>query len=157
MHWIEPEAPVRKTPAPEFSLLTPDGQAMTGAQFRQKKHLVSVFLPNPDQVEARALLDRLHTERDEFKLANAAVCAISPCEAAESTPLPVLLDADSITRDRYAALLPVGKRPATNDAFVMILNRYGVLEFAGLNLFEDGTTVEQITTYVWSLEYQCSL
>ena len=41
--------------------------------------------------------------------------------------------------------------------FNQVNGRFGIPEFAGLDLFEGDSVVAQISTYVWSLEYQCSL
>lgn len=157
MHWTEPDSSVRKAPAPDFSLPASDGQTVTRVQFRQKKHLVLVFLPDPDAAQAHNLAETLHGEHDDFTLANAAVYAISPRDAVPPSPLPVLIDANNAIRAEYAALLPIDQRPADTDPFLILLNRYGIPEFAGLGLFEGDSVVEQIITYVWSLEYQCSL
>ena len=161
MPWFVPETAGTFT-APDFQLTASDGQPVTRSQFRQKKHLVLVFLPDPEMPNSQPLINALAAAHDELAQASAAVYLISAHEPADPLPLPLLIDPEGAVRQVYAtlfhaALAPVSAAPADHDSFLVILNRYGVLEFAGRDLDNAASVTEDVVTRVWGLEYQCSL
>lgn len=157
MRWFEPDHALHKSVAPDFNLTTPAGQAVTRSQFRQKQHLILVFLPAPGAMPT--LLTELAPQQAELAQAGAVIYVVSPpgTEPAD-LPLPHLIDPGSAVRARYAALAPEQVGALSDEsAFVMMLNRYGVLEYVGCDLAEDSATADDILARMWSVAYQCSL
>ncbi|MEW6578403.1 MAG: hypothetical protein AB1435_04325 [Chloroflexota bacterium] len=155
MIWIEFGPAGRQYGAPDFRLTSAEGEVVSRVQFRQHEHLILLFLPVSMQPPTGEALQRLASARDDLAGASAAVYALGTSPLARPAPLPLLVDADGAVRQRYAALFPPDQRPASDEPFVVILDRYGAPAYARRGLPDAGAINEELLTRVWGLEYEC--
>ena len=155
MTWIEFGPAGRQHGAPDFRLTSAEGKTISRAQFRQRQHLVLLFLPVPTPPAVYDVVERLASARDDLAQASAEAYALSASPLARPAALPLLVDADNAVRQRYAALLPPDRHPASEEPFVVILDRFGAPAYARRGLPDAGALNEEIVTRVWGLEYEC--
>ena len=155
MTWIEFGPAGRQYGAPDFRLVSTAGETVSRAQFRQRTHLVLLFLPASWPPSMGEALQRLAAARDDLAGASAMAYALSTAAAPHLTALPLLVDGDGAVRQEYAALVPPDQRPASGEPFVVILDRYGAPAYARRGLPDAGSISDEIVTRVWGLEYEC--
>ena len=155
MTWIEFGPAGRQYGAPDFRLVSAEGEVVSRAQFRQHEHLILLFLPASLPPSTGEALQRLAAARDDLAEASAALYALGESSLPHRAALPLLVDADGAVRQAYAALFPPDQRPASDEPFVVILDRYGAPAYARRGLPDAGAISEELLTRVWGLEYEC--
>lgn len=155
MRWIELGRACQERLAPDFRLTTGDGKTVTRAQFRHRSHLILIFLPDPRAPEAQRLLADVARLRPRLGHADATVYAVSPGAQAGEAPVPVLHDSGNAVCRRYAALLPEAGRPASDEPFIIILDRYGTLAHAARGAVDRRGIAEEILSWVQGIQHEC--
>jgi peroxiredoxin len=155
MTWIEFGPAGRQRSAPDFRLTSVEGKTVSRAQFRQRQHLVLLFLPVPAPPPVHDGMECLAAARDDLAQASAEAYALSASPLARPAALPLLVDADNAVRQAYAALFPPDQRPASAEPFVVILDRYGAPAYARRDLPDAGALGEEILSRLWGLEHEC--
>ncbi|MCL4238691.1 MAG: redoxin domain-containing protein [Anaerolineae bacterium] len=155
MTWIEFGPAGRQHGAPDFRLVSTTGETVSRVQFRQRTHLVLLFLPASLPPSAGEALQRLAAARDDLAEASAALYALGDSSLAGRVALPLLVDADGAVRQAYAALFPPDQRPTNAEPFAVILDRYGAPAFIRRGLPDASAISEEFLTRVWGLEYEC--
>ena len=155
MTWIEFGPAGRQYGAPDFRLASTEGEVVSRTQFRQRTHLVLLFLPASLPPATGEALQRLAAARNDLAEASAALYALGVSSLAYRAALPLLVDADGAVRQAYAALFPPDQCPASDEPFVVILDRYGAPAYARRGLPDAGTISEELLTRTWGLEYEC--
>ena len=155
MTWIEFGPAGRQYGAPDFRLTSVEGETVSRAQFRQRTHLVLLFLPASWSPSTSEALQRLVAAQDDLAEASAVAYVLSAVAAPSVPALPLLVDGDGAVRQRYVALFPPEQRPASDEPFVVLLDRYGTPAYTRRGLPDVGTISEEILTRLWALEYEC--
>jgi hypothetical protein len=154
MRWIELENVRRDRIAPDFRLATAGGETITRTQYRQKRILALLFLPDPASQAALAALADLAGRADQLDLAATVPYVIAP-SAIPSSPIAVLADPDGSARADYIAQFPPGERPAPDAPFVVLLDRFGGPYYGGLGTLDGSATAQEIEDHIWIIAYDC--
>lgn len=155
MRWIELEHPRRDRVTPDFRLTSSEGETVTRAQHRQKQHLALIFAPDPAHEEVQRTLASIARQRDSLRRAPAHAYAISARAAQTGSPLPLLADPGDAVRHAYAALFPADERPANDETFIVIADRYGAPQYGGLAPLNPDMVGDEVEERIWTIAYDC--
>lgn len=153
MEWIELGWGCRERMAPDFRLPAADGGEVTRSEFRQRRHLVLLFLPDTAAPAAQRLAAAFHGLAPRLARAEGLVYAIAP--APTPLPIPLLLDRDGAVRQRYADFLPDTATPAPDAPFLVILDRFGGLAEVALGELARERVAHEALDWVRGLQHEC--
>lgn len=107
--------------APDFELLTVDGELVSLWDYRQRKNLVLLFLKQAPHAETQKLITQFSEHYTAFREESGEVLLITDHEpdTQEKLPFPILLDPQTEVIDAYVNSSP------ENRIGLFILDRYG--------------------------------
>jgi peroxiredoxin Q/BCP len=122
------------TPAPDFTLLSTDGQALTLSSLAGRKHAVLVFYVGDNTPDCNRQLSSLRDDVPELERSDILVVGINPASVDEHTRycgqlglnFPLLHDAGGHVAAQYGALNP----DRSVQRSVYVVDKAGVVRFA---------------------------
>lgn len=141
---------------PDVTMTATDGRIVTLGDYRHRKHLVLILLPDPRVTSGIPLLPSLSARYAEFVGENAEVLAVLPAFPSDSCapdryPFPVLEDRDGT----LSGALPVRRAPGIQRPTVYVADRYGEI-FRSFDVGgEDPFPLEEVLSCLRFLERLC--
>jgi peroxiredoxin len=154
MHWISLRWGCRERLVPDFRLKTSGGEEVVRSQFRQRSHLVLLFLPEPAAPEAQQLMADLVALAPKFRENDAVIYALSANPAHGALPIPVLHDPEDVVRGRFASLLEQ-ELPEAGEPFLVILDRFGSLSDAARGPLGQAELAKETLSWVQGIQHEC--
>ena len=154
-----PPQPAAARMLPDVAMNAADGRAVRPGDYRHRKHLVVVVLPDAPAPYDPPILRALARRHVEFSEENAEILAVLPPSApwpprpavADDCPFPVVQDRDGA----LSCTLSGRRAPSTGTIAVHVADRYGeifrTLAVTGANPFP----LEEVLAWVRFLERLC--
>ncbi|HEX9205144.1 MAG TPA: hypothetical protein VF853_04385 [Candidatus Deferrimicrobiaceae bacterium] len=141
---------------PDVSMTAADGRVFATGDYRHRKHLVLIFIPEPPGASGIPLLSSLSSRYEEFTMENSEILAVlsafPPGSFAHgSRPFPVFEDRNGTLRDMLAG----HQAPGISRIVVCVADRYGEI-FQSLDV-EEGEPFpsEEVLAWLRFLERLC--
>ena len=141
---------------PDVTMTAGDGRVVNPGDYRHRKHLVLILLPDPPVASGTPVLPSLSARYAEFAGENAEVLAVFPAfppdsPAPDRYPFPVLEDRDGTLSNA----LSERRVPGIPRSTVYVADRYGEIFRSFDVAVGDPLPLEELLSWIRFLERLC--